>query len=158
MNFQDVDRIVARNFKVKVMLIHSPSHEKHIILARAAAIKINRDLLKLSFSRLSEIYNKRSHNTASHSYKVANDSYDTDKDFQSKFNQALEQSISFKSTWKSRKQKYNLHYRLREKDILVETKSRTISIRQDQEKLITGSSQLRKIIKSHNYQVQYSIL
>jgi len=158
MNYHDVDRLVARNFKIKVHLIHSSSHEKHIILARAAAIKINRDLLRLSFVKLSKIYNKRSHNTSSHSYKVANDSIDTDKDFRAKYTKALEEAMTFKATWKPRKQKYNLHYRLREKEIQVETKSRTISIRPDQEKLITGSSQLKKIIKSHNYQVQYSII
>jgi len=158
MNYHDVDRLVARNFKIKVQLIHSASHEKHIILARAAAIKINRDLLRLSFTRLSKIYNKKSHNTSSHSYRVANDSIDTDKDFRAKYTKAVEQATKFKESWKPRKQKYNLHFRLREKEIPVDTKSRTISIRPDQEGLITGSSQLKKIIKSHNYQVQYSIL
>ena len=158
MNYNDIDRIVARTFKIKVSTIHSNSHKVEVIFARAAAIKLSHDLLKYSFNRLSKVYNKRSHNTAGNAYRVAGNMYDTDPEFRALFDQARNKAKAFLDGWKPRKQRYNLHYRLREKEISVDNKSRTVSISPDQEHLISRSGQLAKLLKQHNYSVQYSIL
>jgi hypothetical protein len=158
MKYQDTDRIIARNFGVKAKVLHSHSQVDHILLARAAAIKINHDLLKYSFNRLCRLYDRKSHNTAGNAYRNACNMYDTDKRFRAMYDQAHQEAIKFSQNWIPRKQRYNLHYRLREKEIRLETKSRVVSITADQETLISGSRQLKKLLKTHNYSVQYAIL
>jgi len=158
MNHHDIDRIVARYYKVKPAKIHSHSQQDHIILARAAAIRLNHDLLKYSFNRLCRLYDRKSHNTAGNAYRNACNMYDTDKNYRLLYDQAHADALKFLMSWGPKKQRYNLHYRLREKEIRLETKSKTVSITSDQEQLITGSGQLRKLLHKHNYSVQYAIL
>lgn len=158
MNYNDIDRIVARNFGISNKLIHSKSQEDNIIKARAAAITICRRILDYKFSRLSKIYNKRSHNTSRNAYANCKNMLETDKLFAFRYGKAFAEAMYFNDDFKTRKQKYNLHYRLREKNITVRTKEHTISITPDQECLITGSVQLKKLLKAHKYSIQYSIV
>jgi hypothetical protein len=158
MNNRDIDRIVSRNFGVSVKLIHSSSHEEKIVIARAAAISLCRRYLNYRFTKLSKVYHKRSHNTSRDAVRNALNLIDTDKAFAYRYGVAAAQVEYAMDEWKTRKQKYNLHYRLRQKDIPVEPKNQTISIRADQEQLITKSIQLKKLLKTHNYSIQYSIV
>lgn len=158
MNHHDIDRIVARYFKVNPAKMHSHNQQDFILLARAAAIRLNHDLLKYSFNRLCRLYDRKSHNTAGNAYRNACKMYDTDKKFKSKYDRAHDDAVNFLEKWGPKKQRYNLHYRLREKEIHVSTKTRTVSISADQEPLISGSKQLKKLLKQHHYSVQYAIL
>jgi len=158
MKYHDVHRIVARSFGMKVKELMSHSQSDQIIKVRSAAIRINHDLLKYSFNRLKRIYGKRSHNTIGNAYRNSCDLYDTDKQYRDLYDKAHAEALVFMNSWAPRKQRYNLHYRLREKNMPVDCKHRTVSINPDQESLITGSGQLRKLLKQHNYSVQYSIL
>jgi hypothetical protein len=158
MNYQDIDRIVARHFGVKQKFIHKNAQFDAVIKVRAAAIRLNHDVVGYSFNRLSKIYHKRSHNTAGNAYRTACNLYDTDKDFHQLYDAAHADAIRFFEAWKPRKQCYNLHYRLRKKQIRVETRSRTVSITPEQEQLISGSKQIRSLLKKHSYSVQYAIL
>ena len=158
MNYHDVHRIVARCFGLKVKELMSHSQSDQIIKVRSAAIRINHDLLKYSFNRLKRIYGKRSHNTIGNAYRNSCDLYDTDKLYRDLYDKAHAEAVIFLHSWKPRKQRYNLHYRLREKNLPVDSKHRTVSINPEQESLITASGQLKKLLKQHNYSVQYSII
>jgi hypothetical protein len=158
MNYHDVHRIVARCFGLKVKELMSHSQSDQIIKVRSAAIRINHDLLKYSFNRLKRIYGKRSHNTIGNAYRNSCDLYDTDKQYRDLYDKAHAEAVIFINSWKPRKQLYNLHYRLREKELRVDSKHRIVSINPDKESLITASGQLKKLLKQHNYSVQYSLI
>ena len=158
MNYHDVHRIVARCFGLKVKELMSHSQSDQIIKVRSAAIRINHDLLKYSFNRLKRIYGKRSHNTIGNAYRNSCDLYDTDKLYRDLYDKAHAEAVNFLAAWKPRKQLYNLHYRLREKKLRVDSKHRIVSINPDKESLITASGQLKKLLKQHNYSVQYSLI
>lgn len=158
MNSRDIDRIVSKNFGVSTKLIHSASHEDRIVMARAAAIALCRKYLSYPFTRLSKIYQKRSHNTSRDAVRNVENLIATNKAFAHRYQIACAQVEYALDEWKTRKQRYNLHYRLRQKDIPVEPKNQTISIRPDQEVMITKSTQLKRLLKQHNYSIQFSIV
>jgi len=158
MNSRDIDRIVSKNFGISTKLIHSSSHEDKIVMARAAAISLCRKYLGYPFTRLSKIYHKRSHNTSRDAVRNVENLIATNKAFAHRYGIACAQVEYAMDEWKTRKQRYNLHYRLRQKNIPVEPKNQTISISPDQEKLILNSRQLKKLLKQHNYSIQYSIV
>ena len=157
MNFKDVNRIVARAFGINEQKIMSPIKKKDTILARSAAMLITHEVLRASSYRLCHYYKKKSHSTTLHAMTLARNMIDTDKTYRNNYYQALQKCIDFREKWPDRKQRFNLHYRVRAKGMILDTKTKTVSVTQEQARILEDS-QLKILLQKHKYAIQFSIL
>jgi len=158
MTHKEINQIVARNFGCTIAEITSASQQTRIAVPRAAAMLLCRRLLRYKYRQLQKAYNKRAHSTINNAINTAKNLYATDSDFRTRFDAAHKQAIELLPAFRQNKQRYNLHYRLRQKKVKVAAKSRTVSIRADQEAIIRQNNQLASLLSKHNYSVQYSIV
>lgn len=156
MNHTYIDRIIARHFGIKENL-HSRDKKTASIKARHAAMLLCSQVLGYSLHRIRRAYGRKSHSGIHHNLKVASNLYDTDRAFRAQYDAARAEAEAQLRAWKPTKQRYNLHYRLRQKGIQVNTKERMISIETNQESLIADAGQLRSLLEKHNYSIQYAI-
>jgi DNA-binding transcriptional ArsR family regulator len=157
MTYHDIDRIVARHFNVTVCELRSKSLKERIVLARDASMLLCHEILKASSNRLCRWYDKRSHSTTLRALKVAGNMRDTDKLYRARIVAADQDCREFFTRWPDRKQRFNLHYRVRAKGMILNTKTKTVSITEDQARILEDG-QLKKLLIKHNYAIQYSIL
>lgn len=154
--FVQVNKIVAKQFRISPKMIMSNNTTRPASEARHIAMWICKHYLDYSSNDLMQFYNKRNHSTPLNSIHRCQDLMDTDKAFRARV-QLIEEKVMEKiDDLKEVKQRYNLHYRLREKDLRVNTKSKTVSLKPGEEDKIQNC-QLSKLLKKHHYSVQYSI-
>jgi len=157
MTHKEIDKIICRHFGTTIKAIHSKSHAEESTLPRCAAMLLCREVLAYKYYRIQEAYNKRSHATISNALKTARNMIATDLIFRACYNVAHREAMELLPQLTKAKQRYNLHYRLREKKVNIITKHKTVSILPDQEAVIR-ELQLSRLLSKHNYSIQYAIL
>jgi len=170
MTHLDINIIVASHFGISTKeLMHSGKYSGSY--PRYAAMLICNQVLKASTIKLALWYNKHQHTTPMRSLRGAHHLLKTDPAFEAnyqasltevlkriKIEKALEQATNITELEKKTiKQIYNLNHRVREKGIVVRTRSRTLSINETQLSEIQDS-QLKKLLDKHNYAIQLSII
>ncbi len=159
MTHRDINIIVARHFGTTADLLVSSMKDPDCD-ARAAAYLICHQALGASTIKLAKWYGKHQHTTPMRVMRTANNLIDTDKKFRGKFKSALlevQSTIHAEIEKKTIKQIYNLNHRVREKGIVVRTRSRTLSCTEEQLN-DANDLQLRKLLTNHHYTIQLSIL
>ena len=153
---REIDRITARVFGITSKQLRSLSMKRKITDARGVAMFMCNKYIHASSNDLCRIYGKKSHSTTLNSLSRVNGHIDTDKIFRNKIDEIhklISESIPHR---KEIKQIYNLHYRIRQKGLTVDSKKRTVSLPPDEERKIE-IGQLKKLLSQHNYIIQYSI-
>lgn len=158
MNHNDINRIVARAWKIPSRNINLATRRDEILFPRLAAMLLCRRLLKMTMHQIRKAYGKRAVSTIHQVLISASNLYDTDKRFRLLFDAAYAEAVILFPELKQRRQQYNLHYRLRRKNFMITTSLKTISITQSQDHELKKDVQLLKLLNDHNYCVQYSIL
>jgi len=154
----DINRIVARHWSIRSRDITLPTRRDEILFPRLAAMLLCRRLLKMTMHQIRKAYGKRAVSTIHQVLISASNLYDTDKRFRMLFDAAHAEAVLLFPELKQRRQQYNLHYRLRQKNFMITTSLKTVSITQNDEQELNKDIQLRKLLRDHNYCVQYSIL
>ncbi len=157
-NHHYTDRVVAKHFNLPVSAIRRPTRKEAIILLRFAAILVAKNQLGYSLNKLKRAYGKKSHSTIHHAINEAGNLIDTNITFRQKYEAVMDELSHLAPELQADKQRYNLHYRLRRKQIRVSAKQKSISIIPDQAELISQNTQLRHLIKTHKYNIQFSLI
>ena len=153
---RDIDRSVSLITGISEADIHSTSQKEKVKDARNLAMLKCKEHFKLSDRKLCKIYGKSSRSTIMNAIKNAKNLIETDA-------QARDRALRIENLIQERKieletkRLYNLHYRIRQKGFHLDTQSKTVSIRPDQEDILR-KGQLLKLIKEHGYNVQYAII
>lgn len=160
MTYLDVTIIVARHFDTTPDdVMYSTTYNKGTY-PRAAAMLICHEVLKASTIKLAKWYSKHQHTTPLRAMNTARNLIKTDRDFRAKFKAALYdvqiENLAMLEK-KTIKQVYNLNYRVREKGIVVRTRSRTVSCSVEALEELKDS-QLQKLLNTHKYVIQLSII
>ncbi len=158
MNHHDINRITARHWKTRVQEINRKTRINQVLFPRLAAMLLCRQVLNMTLHQIRRAYSKKAVSTIYQVLQSACNLYDTDKHFRSRYDAAKAEAIRLLPVFRSRRQRYNLHYRIRQKEFVVNNKHKAISITQEQEHDLIEDPQLRRLLKEHNYSVQYSIL
>lgn len=160
MTHLDINLIVARHFgTTPEELMHSVKYPTGSF-PRGVAMLICAGILKASTIKLAKWYGKRQHTTPLSSMVTARNLIETDKAFRKKYKAALlevQAAYNAEIEKKTIKQIYNLNHRVRKKGISVRTRSRTLSITEAQLNGIEDT-QLKKLLDTHHYAIQLSIL
>jgi hypothetical protein len=157
MTHTDINRIIYKHFGIFKHL-NSYSLKQIAVNARFAAMLLCNEELGYSLHRIRRAYNRKSHSGVHHAITTCRNLCETDKAYRAKVEASRADVLRMKIELKHRKQRYNLHYRLRQKGIIVNTSDRMISLKPDQESLITTGNQPQRLIKQHNYLIQYTLL
>ena len=156
MNFAQINLIVAGHFDTTPnQLMYDQRND-----ARKAAMLICNEVLKASTIKLARWYGKHQHTTPMRTLRVARNLIETDKTFRTRYKSALLQvqlQYNAELEKKTIKQVYNLNYRVREKGLSVSTRTRTLSITEQQLNTIEGT-QVKKLLNQHHYVIQLSLL
>jgi hypothetical protein len=158
MNHQDINRIVSRHFGIRSRDINLPTRKDEILFPRLAAMLLCRQVLKMTLHQIRKAYGKRAVSTIHGALASAGNIYGSRKQFRIRFDAAHAEAITLLPEFRERRQRYNLHYRIRQKKFRVTTPHKTISITHSQEQDLNQDPQLRRLLKEHNYSVQYAIL
>lgn len=157
MNHRYINRIIRKHFGIFEHL-DTYNLKTQAVKARFAAMLLCSEELGYSLHRIRRAYGRKSHSGVHHALRMARNLYETDKAFRLKLDAARGDVIKTKESFRQAKQRYNLHYRLRQKGVHVNTAERMISITPDQEDLIRSTGQPRNLIDKHHYLIQYSLL
>jgi len=151
-----INKIVAKEFNITPQRIMGISTRQQVATPRNVAMLMCQRYLGWSSLVIQYYFKKKSHTTILSNLKRAKNLIDTDKSLNLKV-QAIEKELSEKiESNRIDKQRYNLHHRLREKELRVNTQHKTVSLSPDEEEKIK-SGQLLKLLQTHHYSVQYSI-
>lgn len=157
MTYLDINNIVARHFNTTPEKLMTA----RMCDARSAACLICHEVLKASTIKLAIWYNKHQHTTPMRAIRTARALIDTNITFRILYKAALmEVQIEYNAEAEKKeiKQVYNLNYRVREKGIVVRTKSRTLSVNEEKFRDIQDDIQLNKLLDKHHYVIQLSIV
>lgn len=154
---RDVNRVVARHFRISYEMIMKGNDKKRSVPARAAAMLLCRDLLKLSSLKQRKVYGKNAWSTILHNWKLASDLTETDPRYRKHLEDARNELMALQQRQRDRKQEYNLHFRVRKKGIRVQAKDRTIICTEEQAAGLSDR-QTMKLIRKHKYAIQLSLL
>jgi hypothetical protein len=152
-----IDRIVSQITGVSVELIHTDGGPREVCDARNLAMLKCKQFAGMGSVKLRKYYGKDSHTTILSDLKSARNQIETNTGARL---YAADVDCRVELLMKKRlekKQCYNLHYRIRQKGLLLDMKSKTVSIHPDR-RLELEKGQLMKLIKQHGYSVQYSII
>jgi hypothetical protein len=152
-----INSIVAMQFGLKTAELHTRCNAERFTIPRMSAMMICRSELGFSYPRLCRVFGKKSHTTTRYAVVTGQSLYNSDPDFKKKHDRALAQVRKLMPTLKVKKQRYNLHYRLREKGINVKTKDHSVGITNSQETIISNDLQLIHLLTKHNYIIQYQM-
>jgi hypothetical protein len=159
MTYLDINAIVARHFGTTPNEIMYS--QKYVgSYPRCAAMLICQQVLKASTLKLSAWYNKHQHTTPMRAIRTAHNRIEIDKDFRSMYKRSLievQMIYNAELEKKNTKQIYNLNHRVREKGIVVRTRSRTLSCSEAQLNSL-NDSQLKKLLDTHHYAIQLSLI
>lgn len=159
MTHLDINLIVARHFGTTPdELMYSQKYTGSY--PRCAAMLICHEVLKASTLKLRTWYHKNQHTTPMRALRVAHNRIDTDKCFRRLYKASLlevQTAYNLEIEKKTIKQIYNLNHRVREKGIVVRTRSRTLSCTEEQLNDVKDN-QLKKLLDNHHYAIQLSIL
>ncbi|HNX87731.1 MAG TPA: helix-turn-helix domain-containing protein [Paludibacteraceae bacterium] len=157
MTHYDIDKIVARRFGITVRRLTTGTDRRKATIARAMAVMLCYDVLKLSTLKLKKIYGKQAHSTIIENIQTARNLAETNRGYRTILD-ACRHEIEMKSSRsKIRKQCYNLHYRIREKGIRIDSKQKTISVTEG-EMIKISDRQTRRLIDRYHYSIQLSLL
>jgi hypothetical protein len=157
MTYLEINDIVARHFGINTGELMTV----RFCDARSAANLICVEVLKASTIKLAKWYGKNQHTTPMRAVRSARNLVETDKVFRLIYKAALmevQYTYNAEISKKTIKQIYNLNHRVREKGIIVRTRSRTLSISADHLDDISADSQLKKLLDKHHYAIQLSII
>ncbi len=159
MTHLDVNKIVARHFgTTPELLMHSMKDVD--ANARIFAYLVCQEVLKTSSNKLAKLYGKHQHTTPMRALRTAKGLIETNSVFRMMYKAALlevQAAYNAEIEKKTIKQIYNLNHRVREKGISVRTRSRTLSCTEGQLNDL-NDSQLKKLLDTHHYAIQLSIL
>ena len=151
-----INKIVAKEFNITSKQLMSKNMKKNIATARHVSMWFCHRELGWSSLVLCREFHKLSHSTTLGSLKRAQNIMDTEPAFRLKILNIEAGIIQKKVLLQEDKQRYNLNYRLREKELRINTQQKTVSlIAEDEYKIDSG--QLKKLLKNHGYSIQYSI-
>jgi hypothetical protein len=154
---EEIDSIVSRIAGISVERMHSNSQKQVVTDARNLSMLKCQEYLKLSSLKLQKHFGKDSHTTILSDLKSAKNLIETDpmaRDRAANVDHHIKERIQELTEIRKR---YNLHYRIRQKGYRIDMKSKTVSIRLDQEESLQ-EKQFVKLLKRHGYNVQYSII
>lgn len=158
MNQYHIDRIVARVYGISVATLRMKSKRTAVVLPRMTAMLLCHELLGHNWNRLKRNYGKLSHDTTRHAVLTARDMRDTNRPFRENYELALAQIKALKPELAHKQQRYDMNYRLRGKQLHVNTRNRSVSITADTETLITGNKRMLRMLNKHRYSIQYAIV
>lgn len=151
-----INKSVAKVYNIPVKSLSLKKAKKEIREARNMAMYKCRTRLKLSYPKIAALYQLKNHQTAMSDIKSAANLIDTDVGTQ-QLSQAVDYEIELNLSDIITRQRYNLHYRLRGKNITVDCKGKTVSVLPEEaEKL--KKDQINKLLRRHKYGVQYRLL
>ncbi len=151
----DIDKIVSQVTGIPVSKIHSKTTKRTITDARNLAMLKGKRHLKLSTLKLKKHYHKEDHTTIMSDIKSAQNLIDTDHLARLRDLHVEELIQLRKEEIKKATQRYNLNSRIRKKGIVVDTKSKVISIPQEN---ILKLKRSITLLKQLGYEIQYSII
>ena len=157
MNHTYINRIVFKHFGIKENL-NTYTRLTIAVKARFAAMLLCKEELGYTLMKIKKAYNRKSHSSVHNAIVTAHNLIDTDPQYNANVSAARAEVKRTIIEFRKAKQRYNLHYRLRQKGIKVDSQERLISIETNQENLIADAQQLRSLLEKHNYLIQYSIL
>lgn len=155
---KQINRIVARHFGVPARDITGTSQRNEIIFPREAAMLICRTVLGYRYMQLQKAYNKSAHSTISNALRSARNLYETNSGFKQAYDKSHSQVVDLMPKLQTTKQRYNLHYRLRQHKVRITTKNKTVSLMPEQATDLEQNRQLTCLVRAHSYQVQYALL
>lgn len=159
MDYIEINAITAKHFGTTPELLLT-GRKGHDYRARSAAIHICRIVLNASYLKLMVWYNHRQHTTSMHSVKASARLIKSNREYRYCYKSAFMEAynLDLKRNKKIKfKQMYNLVYFLTKKGIQVNTCNRTISLKGDNNPALKYS-QLKKLIRIHNYKIQLCLL
>jgi len=158
MNQYHIDRIVSQVYNISVATLRMKSQRQTVILPRMTAMLLCHELLGHNWNRLKRNYGKLSHDTTRHAVLTARDLIETNRLFRDNYNLALARIKSQLPALRSDQQRYDLNYRLRSKQLQVNTRNRSVSITASNEQQITQNKRMMRMLSKHRYSIQYAIV
>lgn len=152
---QDIDKIVSRITKISVEAIHSDETKREISNPRAMAMLKCKEFLKWGTVKTRKHYNKDSHTTVMSALKTITSLINTDQKFKD-MSIKIDAAIRKRQAYYIQKERYNLNYRIRQKNYTLDHKSKTVSINPGELSKLE-KRQVAKLIKKHNYKIQYTL-
>lgn len=159
MTHKEINTIIARHFgTTPELLMHSMKDVDSN--ARIFAYLICHEVLGTSSNRLAKLYGKHQHTTPMRGIHTAKGLAETNQTLRKMYKAALlevQSAYQAEIEKKTIKQIYNLNHRVREKGISVRTRSRTLSISEND---LSGiqDTQLKKLLDKHHYAIQFTII
>jgi hypothetical protein len=117
-------------------------------------------VLGTSSNRLAKLYGKNQHTTPMRGLVTAKGLVETNKTLRLMYKSAMHEvqsAYNAEIEKKTIKQIYNLNHRVREKGISVRTRSRTLSISEN-DLIDIKDTQLKKLLDKHHYAIQFTII
>ena len=150
-----INKSVAKVYKISVENLSLKKSKKDIREARNMAMYKCRTRLKLSYPKIAALYQLKNHQTARSDIMSAANLIETDAETRL-LSAKIDTEIARIEASIKKRQCYNLHYRLRAKNITVDGKGKTVSITpEESQKLNKG--QINKLLRRHSYGVQYRL-
>lgn len=157
----DIDKIVAERMNVSVTEMHSDETRREISNARAMGCLKLKQFLGWGTVRSRKHYGKDSHTTVMSALKTINNLINTGVKFDRQKTFAdmsirIDADIRKRLEFYKRKEIYNLNYRVRQKNIDLFHKDKTVSINLD-ELAKLDKKQVKKLLAKHNYKIQLKL-
>lgn len=86
-----IKEFIASKYHISVKQLDSNSRTKQIVYPRHIAIYLTRQLLKLSFEQIADLYNKKDHTTIINSIKKIEEEIIKNEDFSNEMNKFIKE-------------------------------------------------------------------
>ena len=157
MKYSSVIEIVSKEFSVSPEMIFRDSLKRASTVPRCAAVLLFRDELKLSLHNIRRLFHKKSHTTILDAARTARNLIETDKNFRRIYAYCLFDLHKAIELQQLNKQRYNLNYRLRKKQVRVDGVNRQLILPPSECPKIQSDRQFKQLLSKHRYSVQYSL-
>ena len=152
-----LDSIVARVFQIRLKDLHGTSTKRLIADARLSAMYLHKELLLSSYPAIARHFGKKSHATCISAHKTVSGLVATNPEFSNKISLCRELFINHSPD--KAKQRYNLNHRIRQQNLRVSSKGKTIYLPASRQETLSGllHSRITTLCKAHNYALQLTI-
>ncbi len=153
-----VDRVVALVYEVKISDIHHNSTARKNAEPRMVSMYIQHKVLGISHPRICRYFHKRSsHSTSIAAIQTIAGLICTEIKVRKRVNECIEMYQNYEVS--KIKQRYNLHYRIRQSGVQVSAPNRTIYCTHHEYMALEGTlrERINRLTKKHHYSIQLTI-
>lgn len=153
-----VDRVVALVYGVKISDIHHNSTARRNAEPRMVSMYIQHEILGISHPRICRYFHKRSkHAISIYAVQTISGLIVTQKKVSDRVKECIELYQNYEVS--KVKQRYNLHYRIRQSGIQVSGPNRTVYISWEDYNELEGTlrERINRLAKTHHYSLQLTI-